>query len=215
MGVYLTMSFWAIAQGLPAGIMALLGALQPLFTAALLVLRGRDRPSRSMWLGLLAGFSGVLLVLFPGLLAGGFAPASLASIAAGVLSIVALTLGSLAQKRLAGGDLRVTGCLQNLGATMVAALAVWSAGKIRWDDSATLWSALTWAVLISSIVAQGMLMWMLRHGEATRVTALMLLVPPVAAVMAFVIFGEMLTPLQFVGFALALAGVVFTRRVAI
>ncbi len=28
MGLYLTLSFWAIAQGLPAGIMALLGALQ-------------------------------------------------------------------------------------------------------------------------------------------------------------------------------------------
>jgi drug/metabolite transporter (DMT)-like permease len=76
-----------------------------------------------------------------------------------------------------------------------------------------LWGALLWAVLVPSILAQGMLMWMLRHGEATRVTALMLLVPPLAAVLAYAIFHETLTPLQFAGFALALAGVVLTRRV--
>src|SRR5580692_1460700 len=29
MGLYLCLSYWAIAQGLPAGIMALMGALQP------------------------------------------------------------------------------------------------------------------------------------------------------------------------------------------
>ena len=211
MGVYLCLSFWAIGQGLPAGIMALLGALQPLFTAALLVSRGHGRPSSSMWLGLLVGFSGVLLVLFPRLVGGGFALTSFANIGAGLLSILALTLGTLAQKRLAGGDLRVTGCLQNLGAAMVAGFALLSVGTIRWDESFILWGALVWAVLISSIVSQGMLMWMMRHGEATRVTALMLLVPPAAAVMAYAFFGETLTTLQFVGFALALIGVVFTR----
>jgi drug/metabolite transporter (DMT)-like permease len=52
----------------------------------------------------------------------------------------------------------------------------------------------------------------LRHGEAARVTALMLLVPPLAALLAFVLFQEVLTALQFVGFALALAGVVLARR---
>lgn len=56
-------------------------------------------------------------------------------------------------------------------------------------------------------------MWMLRFGEATRVTALMLLVPPLAAAMAFLLFRETLTPIQCTGFALALAGVVLARRV--
>jgi drug/metabolite transporter (DMT)-like permease len=213
MGLYLTLSFWAIAHGLPAGIMALMGALQPLFTAALMLSRGHGRPSKSMWLGLLVGFSGVVLVLLPRLVHGGFALAGSANVAAGVLSIVALTIGTLAQKRLAGDDLRAAGCLQNLGAAMVAVVATCSVGNIRWDGSLVLWGTLLWAVLISSIAAQGLLMWMMRHGEAQRVTALMLLIPPLAAILAYALFHETLMPLQFVGFALALAGVVMARRV--
>jgi drug/metabolite transporter (DMT)-like permease len=211
MGLYLTLSFWAIAQGLPAGIMALLGALQPLFTAALMLSRAHARPSTSTWLGLLVGFSGVVLVLWPRLVTGGFAPAGSASAAAGVLSIAALTFGTLAQKRLGSDDLRAAGCLQNLGAAMVAVPATLSVGNLRWDGGLVLWGALLWAVLISSIAAQGLLMWMMRHGEATRVTALMLLVPPLAAIMAYALFHETLSPLQFVGFGFALAGVVLAR----
>jgi drug/metabolite transporter (DMT)-like permease len=213
MGLYLSLSFWAIAHGLPAGIMALLGALQPLFTAAATLARGHGRPSMSMWLGLLVGFSGVVLVLVPRLENGGFALTSFANVAAGLLSIVALTVGTLAQKRLASDDLRAAGCLQNIGAAIVAVLATLSVGTMRWDGSFVLWGTLLWAVLISSIAAQGLLMWMMRHGEPTRVTALMLLVPPLAAILAYELFHETLGPLQFAGFALALAGVVVARRV--
>jgi drug/metabolite transporter (DMT)-like permease len=167
----------------------------------------------SMWLGLLVGFLGVVLVLLPRLVQGGFAPSSFAYVAAGLLSIVALTVGTLAQRRLSSDDLRAAGCLQNLGAAIVAVLAMCSVGTMRWDGSLVLWGALLWAVLISSIAAQGLLMWMMRRGEPTRVTALMLLVPPLAAISAYILFDETLTPLQFVGFALALAGVVIARRV--
>jgi drug/metabolite transporter (DMT)-like permease len=214
MGLYLTLSFWAIEHGLPVSIMALLGALQPLITAALLLSFGRGRPSMKMWLGLLVGFSGVVLVLSPTLVKSGFALASSANVVAGVLSIVALTIGTLAQKRLASDDLRAAGCLQNLGAAMVAVLATCWVGNIQWDGSLVLWGTLLWAVLISSIAAQGLLMWMMRHGDATRVTALMLLVPPLAAILAFELFHETLTSLQFAGFVLALAGVGLARRMA-
>ena len=56
-----------------------------------------------------------------------------------------------------------------------------------------------------------LLMWMMRHGEATKVTALLLLAPPLAAVQAYVFFAETLSALQFVGFALALMGVLLAR----
>jgi drug/metabolite transporter (DMT)-like permease len=182
MGLYLTLSFWAIAHGLPAGIMALVGALQPLFTAALMLSQAA--------VGLQCRY-----------------------VAAGLLSIVALTFGTLAQRRLGSDDLRAAGCLQNFGAAIVAVLATCSVGTMRWDGSLVLWGTLLWAVLISSIVAQGLLMWMMRRGDPTRVTALMLLVPPLAAILAYILFDETLTPLQFAGFALALAGVMIARRV--
>jgi drug/metabolite transporter (DMT)-like permease len=211
MGLYLTLSFWAIAQGLPAGIMALMGALQPLLTAAVTLARGRGPSSVAVWWGLLIGFLGVVLVLLPRLENSRLAAGSFA-ILAGVLAISALTMGTLAQKYVANDDLRVAGCLQNLGAALVALLAVAAIGAARWDGSAALWGLLAWAVLISSILAQSLLMWMMRRGEATHVTALMLLVPPVAALLAYMLFHETLSWLQLTGFALALAGVVLARR---
>lgn len=54
-------------------------------------------------------------------------------------------------------------------------------------------------------------MWMLRRTGASHVTALMLLVPPVAALIAYVMFRETLTILQLLGFGFALTGVVLAR----
>jgi drug/metabolite transporter (DMT)-like permease len=211
LGLYLTLSFWAIAHGLPAGIMALMGALQPLLTAALMLARGRGPSSAPVWAGLLIGFLGVVLVLLPRLENSHMVAGSLANLA-GIFAIFALTLGTLGQKHLADDDLRVAGCLQNLGAGFVALLAVSTIGTVRWDGSAALWGLLAWSALIASVLAQSLLIWMMRRGAATHVTALMLLVPPVAALLAYGLFHETLSWLQLTGFALALGGVVLARR---
>ena len=58
-GVYLSASYWAIARGLAVGVMALLGALQPLFTALFLVATRRAKLALRSWSGLLIGFAGV------------------------------------------------------------------------------------------------------------------------------------------------------------
>jgi drug/metabolite transporter (DMT)-like permease len=211
MGLYLCLSFWAIAQGLPAGIMALIGALQPLFTAALMLARGKESPSGATWWGLLIGFLGVVLVLLPRIEGSHVAVAHAANFA-GLTAIVALTLGTMAQRRLADEDLRIASCIQNIGATSIALLVVSTIGCVRFDRTPMLWGLLLWSVLITSIFAQGLLMWMMRRSGAAHVTALMLLVPPVAAFLAYEIFHETLTLSQLAGFALALAGVVVARR---
>ncbi len=211
MGCYLTLAFWAVSKGLPAGIMALMGALQPLLTAAYLLIRGRESPSPSMWWGLSIGLIGVILVLLPRL-NGKFGTQSVFAVMAGLLAVAAVTFGTLGQKRLQDDDLRIANALQNVGAMLVALLGLGFVGAIRWDGTGALWGLLVWSVIVTSMFAQGLLMWMLRRTGASHVTALMLLVPPVAALIAYWIFHETLSPLQFVGFALALAGVVLARR---
>ncbi|ONW93729.1 EamA family transporter, partial [Burkholderia cenocepacia] len=64
-GVYLGASYWAVAQGLNAGVMALLGALQPLATAVLAVPLFNERLPARGWLGMALGLAGVALVLAP------------------------------------------------------------------------------------------------------------------------------------------------------
>ncbi|HEX8114738.1 MAG TPA: EamA family transporter, partial [Kofleriaceae bacterium] len=65
-GGYLGGTYWAVGQGLAPGVMALLGALQPLLTAVLAIAVLREIPSRRTWVGLLLGVGGVALVLMPG-----------------------------------------------------------------------------------------------------------------------------------------------------
>ncbi|MBB6252915.1 DMT family transporter [Nitrospirillum iridis] len=220
-GVYLGFSYWAIAQGLAAGIMALLGALQPLFTALITTCVFGQRQSARAWAGLGIGFAGVACVLAPKLAlhatdpgagpgAGGLPP--LGAVLA-LFSVLGVTVGTLLQKSsLAGDDLRPAGVLQNLGATAVVVVLFLAVGTPHWDPHPVLWTALAWSALGPSVIGVSLLVWMVRHGGATKATALILLVPPLAAVEAFAMFGETLTPLQLAGFALALGGVSLTRR---
>src|SRR5260370_8605932 len=66
-GVYISASYWAISRGLAVGVMALLGALQPLFTALFLVATRQAKLALRALSGLLIGFGGVALVLPPSL----------------------------------------------------------------------------------------------------------------------------------------------------
>jgi drug/metabolite transporter (DMT)-like permease len=217
-GIYLCASYWAISRGLAAGVMALLGALQPLFTAlfAVSVMRRKLAPRAVM--GLLIGFAGVALVLAPTLASHGVGSLTALTVAAALVSVFAVTSGTIVQKWLAETDLRVAASIQSLGAAMVAAavtllmrLSTSYGTALRWDGTPLLWGALLWSVLVPSMVGTTLLLWMMRHGDATKVTALLLLVPPLAAVQAYLFFGETLAAMQFIGFALALGGVLLTR----
>ena len=209
-GVYLCFSYWAITHGMAAGVMALLGALQPLFTALFVASGGKSLGSRT-WIGLLIGFAGVAFVLAPKLALTGAGSLTIVSVIAALLSVVGATIGALFQQWLAKVDLRAAASIQNVGGALVALVTTGIASTGTWDHSPILWSALGWAVIVPSVIGGSLLMWMLRHGDATKVTALILLAPPLAAIQAYIFFHETLSPVQFVGFALALGGVVLTR----
>ncbi|HWS62564.1 MAG TPA: DMT family transporter [Steroidobacteraceae bacterium] len=211
LGVYLTCSYWAVSQGLPAGIMSLLGALQPLCTALILVTFAHQRLQARTWAGLGVGLGGVALVLAPKLAAGAAGALTWTTVAAALVSVLAVTTGTLMQKRLSSTSIWSAASAQNFGAAIVALIAMWSIGNAHWDGSISLWAALLWAVIGTSVLASTLLVWMVRHGEATKVTALMLLVPPLAALQAYFLFRETLSPMQLIGFALALGGVLLAR----
>ncbi|GAB1386015.1 DMT family transporter [Melaminivora sp.] len=212
-GLYLGPGWWAMSHGLGAGVMALVGALQPLFTALISVLLLRQQLPARAWAGLGLGFGGVALVLWPRLMAGSQAALQWPVVAVAVGSIVALTIGSMVQKLpLAAGDLRSASCLQNLGAVAVLVLMALLFGQPRWNHSPLLWGYFAYAVLVLSIGGATLLIWLMRHGEATRTAALLLIVPPLAALQAWAILGETLVPLQLLGFALTIVGVALVRR---
>ncbi|WP_427999656.1 DMT family transporter [Acidovorax sp.] len=213
-GLYLGPSWWAMSRGLAAGIMSLIGALQPLFTALLAVAVLGKRLSPTTWGGLALGFGGVGMVLLPRLQAADASVLSLPVVLVAAGSIFSLTLGSMVQKSplAAGDDLRSASAVQNIGAVAVLLAMAGAVGQPHWDNSAALWGYLAFSVLVLSIGGATLLIWLMRRGEATRTTALLLAVPPLSALQAWFIFGETLSAIQLAGFVVAIAGVALARR---
>jgi drug/metabolite transporter (DMT)-like permease len=215
-GVYLGAGYWAVAQGQSAGVMALLGALQPLLTAAVAAPLFGERLSRRGWTGMALGLVGVTLVLEPKLTAAtpkahGSVPSGLVAVIS-VLAVVAITAGTLFQKTsLAKADIRSASAVQNFGAAIVAAILALALGEHRWIPSPPLWASLAWGIVMLSGVSVTLLVWMVRRGDASRATALLFLAPPLAALEGYFGFGESLLPVQIAGFVAALAGVWLAR----
>ena len=207
--------WWAVAQGLPAGISGLITAAQPLLTALLAAPLLGERITRWRWFGIVSGFVGIVLVFAPRL--GAVDTAALGSVAAPMIvnfgATVSVTLGTFYQKRfVANADLRTGTCLQFVGALAVMAPLALATETLRFDVTPTLLAALAWSVLVMSMAAIALLLLLIRRGEVSRVAALIYLVPPLAAAEAFVLFGERLDAVQIVGMAVTAMGVWLSTR---
>jgi drug/metabolite transporter (DMT)-like permease len=215
-GGYVGGVWWAVAAGLPTGISALITAGQPLLTAVLAAPLLGERVTPRRWVGIVAGFVGIVLVLAPRL--AGVDAATLAAVALPIIvnagATVSVTLGTFYQKRFVPrGDLRSGTCLQFVGALAVVAPLALATETLRFEPTATLLAAFAWSVLMLSIAAIALLLLMIRRGEVSRIAALIYLVPPLTALEAYVLFGENLGAVQIIGMAVTAAGVwLATRR---
>ena len=211
-GVYLTVSWWAVYNGMPAGIMSLLGALQPLMVAVAGAFLLGDRLLARGWAGLAIAIAGVVCVLLPAIEKSGAGAVPILPAFAGLLAVVAMAAGTLVQRgSIAGDGIWISGAIQNAGGAIVAVAAALIVGEARWDGAPLLWLGLAWSVLGLSAGGLSLLIWLVRTQGPTRMSMLLLLVPPLAAVEAGLLFDEKLVPVQLAGFALALTGVLLGR----
>lgn len=211
-GSYLGGVFWAIRQGMPAGVTALVVSLQPILTGVLAGPLLGEKLSARHWLGLALGFAGALAIIGPKLetlaaagLSSGITPAT---VAAAVIALAGITAGTLYQKRFAVGIDLVGGAVwQYVGALAIVGLAALSVETrvIHWTPKFAF--ALGWLVLVLSIGAISLLMLLIRQNAVSSVSGLFYLVPATTAVMAYLMFGETLSLLQLVGMAMAMAAV--------
>lgn len=213
--VYLGAVWWAIAQGVPAGISALIAALQPLLTALAAPALLGERLSNRQKLGIGLGFVGLVLALAPKLMAVEMAQLRAVAVPIGVnlAGMVAVTAATFHQKRfLAGGDLRVISTLQYVGAFLIVLPAAWLFEPMRFDINPASIAAMAWSVIALSVGAIGLFLMLIRRGEVSRAAALIYLIPPTAAVESYLMFGETLNPVQITGLCLTVAGVWLASR---
>jgi drug/metabolite transporter (DMT)-like permease len=210
-GLYLGAVFWAVRHGLPAGIAALVAGLQPLATGLLVGPLLGEKVSRLRWTGIAVGFLGAVLVVAPKLgAADGFAPLPLAVC---IVGMIAITFGTIWQKRTgAAVDMRTNAIVQYIGAAAITLPLALITEEGTIDPAPAFWAGLAWAVFGLSIGAIGLLLFLIRRGAVAGVAALLYLVPPVSALMAYLLFGETLSPLQIAGMLVAALGVALASR---
>lgn len=209
---YLGGVWGAVKAGMGAGLIALLVGIQPVLTALWLSCFG-GRPSARQWGGLALGFAGLALVVGRKLGQGG--EVNGATLGLALAALLAITAGTLYQKRfVAPCDVRAAGAVQQLAAlavTLPLALLL-EPEAIRWNAESV--GAMAWSVLGLTLGGSSLLYLLIQRGSATAVTSWLYLVPPCTAVMAWVLFGEAITPATLMGIALTAVGVSLVVRPA-
>jgi drug/metabolite transporter (DMT)-like permease len=211
--LYLSCIYWAVTHGLPGGVSALMGGLQPLLTAFMAVPMLRERVDAKHWLGLAVGMAGVALVLSPKfsvMTMDGITPITVSIAFIGILSA---TFGTVYQKRFASHmPLLQSMAWQYVGASIAVVLLASLTENFGFDGSIQAWGGLAWAVVISSVCNILILMYLIREGAVAKVSTLIFLVPGVAALITFFMFGETLNLMQILGMAVTAAAVIIVNR---
>ena len=130
-----------------------------------------------------------------------------ANLSLSIFALLAITAGTLYQKRfVAPCDVRTANAVQLAAALVVTAPLAWLEDG-AWQPHPELLGAMAWSVLALTLGGSSLLYMLIQRGAATRVASLMYLVPPCTAVMAWLLFGEALGASVLAGFALTAVGV--------
>lgn len=200
----------AFDLGLGATLASLFHALSPVLTALLAAGLLGERVSALQVGGFVVGVVGVLLVLGADLgRAGGTA-----AVLIGCLSMLTLSLGTLGQRWIgAQPDLLWSAAVQfAVSAPPLLVLGWATEGAWPVTDPRQALVAVAFLAVVNSIVGLVLLSHLVLRGGSGAAASLFFLSPPVTAVLAWLVLGETLSPLQLVGLVVAVVGVAAATR---
>jgi drug/metabolite transporter (DMT)-like permease len=187
----------ALAHGLTPGLLATMLGAQPVLT--MLATQRRYSPRRVF--GLAIALLGLALVVHSG---SGAAATSVAGAAFGLASLACMTIGAIAQKRIAQAPIDVLP-LQN-AVSLVLCAAIAPSMPLTLSVDATLVVAVLWLGLVISVFAQLLFYRLVQRGDLVNVTSLFYLVPIVTALMDYAFLGHRLQARDLAGMAAILGG---------
>jgi drug/metabolite transporter (DMT)-like permease len=207
--------FYAVDQGLASGLSSLIVSLQPFATALLAWFVLGETLGVKRGVCFAVALIGVSMVLADGAgLSVGQQGITIENMVACLLAMVAISFGAVYQKRFVTDlNLLVSTNIQFAGAAFASFIVVllFENGEIHWTNEVVF--AMVWLVLVLSIGAVGLLMFLIRQGSSSSVASLFFLVPVVAMFMGWVLFGETLSLLQIAGSFLVIVGVAASSRI--
>ncbi|PRH44419.1 DMT family transporter [Burkholderia multivorans] len=207
---YFSFTYLSLKLGMSAGAVALVTSQQPILVGLLAPALAGERVGALRWVGLALGAAGAVLVIVA---RGSVAIASPWALAFALLALACITGGTLWEKRF-GTDVHPVSAnlVQYAVGLAVSAPLAFALEPMHVHWSAGLAGSLAYLVICNSLIAISLLLAMVRHGEASRVSALFFLIPPATALIALAVLGETIGALAWPGMALAAAGLYLVMR---
>lgn len=208
--VYFGLCYVAFKSGTSAGAVAIVVCLQPILVALIAPRFVGERISTRGWIGLALGLGGAALVI---LSRQGVASGGAFGVICSALALLGITGGTLWEKRFGVTHHPISANLIQyaVGAAFCVPMA-WATERFEviwnWEFA---W-VLFYLVVANSLLAMTLLLAMIRAGEVSRVSALFYLVPPLSALFAWPLLGEVMPPLGWAGMILAAVGVALVSR---
>lgn len=199
----------AVKAGMGSGLSALIVGLQPVLTAIWLSSQG-GQVTRRQWQGLLLGFVGLSMVVSHKLEGG--VEVTPFSLGMACMALASITVGTLYQKHFVKPcDVRTASSLQLMAAWVITLPLAWMETEaIQWNHQMIY--AMTWSVLCLTLGGSSLFYILIQRGAAASVTSLMYLVPPTTAVLAWILFDEMMTWITLLGILVTALGVSLVVR---
>ena len=208
-GLYLGGCWYSFSVGIPAGVSALIVCTQPILTAIFAGLLLGEHVSFKNWVGLSLGFVGAALVL--GVDFG--EEFAVAGLVANVIALGSITTATIWQRKFSQTlPLATNNAIQAGSAALFHGVVMWFLEDPSIDITLTFGLAMGWQIIAVSFGAFTILMYLINHNSASQTSALFFLVPPVAAVMGWVLLDEALSMIDIIGFTVASAGVYLATR---
>ncbi len=208
--LYLGCTYEALRH-LASGVGAIVASMNPLVLAIFAPYFLRERLTPLKIGGLLLGFGGVVAVMLARTGSGSANPPDVLLAFAGVIASVAATI--LFKRACGGLDLRMTTSLQLLSASVVLVpFAVWLEGPPHVLWSPRIVAAFVYLVVVISIGASLLWFWLLKRGEASRVSAFYFLTPIFGLFIAYLLLGEQVATRDIGGLAAIAAGIFLVQR---
>jgi len=209
-GVQFAAMYLAFDAGLGATLGALMHSLSPVLTALLAAVFLGERLSSLQVLGFVIGVAGVVVVLGPDVEEAG----GTVGVVCGVVSVLGLSIGTLGQRWIGHApDPLWSGTIQFGVAApplLLLAFVVEGTGVVR--DPAAAGIAIGYLAVVNSILGLGLLGLLVRTRGAGAAASIFFLMPPVTAVLAWLILGETLNAREIAGLVLTVVGVAAATR---
>ncbi|KVL39053.1 multidrug DMT transporter permease [Burkholderia territorii] len=203
MGGYSIFYLLALERGIAPGVLATILGVQPILTLA--IVERRWRPMRVA--GLALSLTGLALVVCRGV---GGAGLPVTGVACALTALVALTAGSLLQKRMRAAPADVLPLQNAIG--LALCVAILPSRPVSLDIGWALVVSLLWLGIVISVIAQLLFYRLMQRGDLVNVTSLFYLVPVVTTLMDAIWPGNRPEPLALIGMGAIVAGLALVFR---